>query len=71
MAGSVFTKEVLLDTLVNLVPLGIITFFLAVFLVFDPWSGGSLLGRVIQFGLLAAPFIFLAILTYLAAERIE
>lgn len=65
----VFDRETLLDTLVNVVPLGIILFFVVLFAVFNPFEGG-LLERVLQYGLLVVPFVLLAYLTYLIAERI-
>jgi hypothetical protein len=68
--STVFTRETLLDTLVNIVPLAIIAFFVAFFLIQDPWAG-PLLSRVLQFALLVVPFALLALLTYAAAKRIE
>lgn len=67
---NIFEKDVLLDIMVNIVPLVIIAFFTAVVLVVNPW-GGSLLGRIEQLLLLILPFIGLVILTYWAAQRIE
>lgn len=71
MADSVFTRETLLDVLVNIVPLGILTFFFLLYMVMNPWTAESLLGRVLQVGLIAAPFTVLAVITYLVAKRIE
>jgi len=70
MAASIFDKDTLLDLTVNIVPLVIMTFFAVLFLVYNPWPG-STLGLVLQFALIAAPFIALAILTYASAKRIE
>lgn len=71
MAADIFDKEVLLDLTVNFVPLGIMAFFIALFLVYNPWATGSTLGAVIQMALIVLPFIGLSILTYVSAKRIE
>lgn len=70
MSTSAFDRETLLDALVNFVPLAILAFFLVLFVVFDPWAGGSLLGRALQMGLIVAPFVLLAYLTYEIMKRI-
>ncbi len=67
----VWNRETILDALVNIVPLGIILFFVAVFLLMTPATWGSFgLITVIQMALLLVPLVALAILTYLIAERI-
>jgi len=70
MSTGVFNRETILDALVNIVPLGIIAFFLGLFLLSNPWSAGSFGGRVIQMGLLTFPFLLLVIITYATAKRI-
>ncbi len=68
--ASVFDRETLLDLVVNFIPLAIILFFVAAFLLFDPFPNLDTLGRVLQFGLLVVPFIALAVLTYLSGRAI-
>jgi len=67
---SVFNRETLLDTLVNVVPLGILAFFFLVFLLVNPWTGGPRLQGVLQILLVLVPFVLLALLTYETAKRI-
>jgi hypothetical protein len=71
MSSSVFDKETLLDITVNVVPLAIMAFFIAVFLAMNPWGGGLTLERVLQFVLVGWMLVGLAILTYLSAKAIE
>ncbi|GAA0300151.1 hypothetical protein GCM10009066_12900 [Halarchaeum salinum] len=66
-----FEKEVLLDIAVNIIPLAIIVVFAAVFFVANPWANDTTFSRVLQYALLVLPFVGLAILTYVAARRIE
>ena len=70
MAHPVFNRETLLDSLVNVVPLVMILFFLVLYLLTEPWSEGTSLKWVIMVGLHAVPFVGLALLTYLAAQRL-
>ncbi|WP_266076186.1 DUF6684 family protein [Haladaptatus caseinilyticus] len=70
MAERVFDRETLLDITVNVVPLGILAFFFAVFLAFSPWSDGSSLVGLISLALVVIPFVGLAVLTYLTAREI-
>ena len=67
--AATFDRDTLLDLLVNVIPLVIIGFFVVAFAVFDPF-GGDTLGRAIQVLLLVAPFLALAILTYLSGKAI-
>ncbi|WP_254543692.1 DUF6684 family protein [Halomarina pelagica] len=69
MASDVFDRETLLDLSVNIIPLFIIVFFVGVFLVLAPF-GYSPVDTTIQMGLLVAPFLALAILTYYAGKAI-
>lgn len=71
MSSTVFDKDTLLDLTVNIVPLAIMAFFFAVFIVLNPWKGGVSLERVIQFVIIGSMFVGLSILTYVAALRIE
>lgn len=69
MANEIFDRETLLDLTVNVIPLFIIGFFVVAFAVF-PAFGVDPLASAVQFGLLAVPFVFLAILTYLSGKAI-
>ena len=65
----IFDRETLLDLTVNFIPLGIILFFIVLFLMFRPF-GTDLVATVISMGLLVIPFAALAILTYFAGKVI-
>jgi hypothetical protein len=71
MNSGVFDKDTLLDLTVNVVPLGILAFFIVGYLVVNPFAGTDLLVSVISHGLMLFTFISLAILTYVAAVKIE
>ena len=68
--STLFTREAILDIVVNLVPLGIIAFFSVLFLLFAPW-GYDLYPVVLMTGLHVVPFVFLALITYLTLRAIE
>ena len=68
--ADIFDKDTLLDLTVNVIPLGIILFFVVVFLVVDPFSGLGAYGQVLSMGLLVVPFVALAILTYVSGKAI-
>ena len=70
MTTPVFDKETWLDISVNVVPLAIIGFFLALFALASPWAIAGLPSAV-GFALLVVPFVGLAGLTYYAALLIE
>jgi hypothetical protein len=69
MANRIFDKETLLDLTVNVIPLFIILFFVVVFALVNPW-GFDPLGSGLQYALLIAPFVALAVLTYLSGKAI-
>jgi len=71
MNSGVFDKDTLLDLTVNVVPLGILAFFIVGYLVVNPFAGTDLLVSVISHALMLFTFISLAILTYVAAVKIE
>jgi hypothetical protein len=69
MDSSVFDRETLLDLSVNIIPLGIITFFAILFVVapsfeFDPFI------VALQMGLLIVPFLALALVTYYSGRAV-
>jgi hypothetical protein len=69
MANSVFDRETLLDISVNLIPLGMILFFI-VLLLFGSTYEPNLFIEIIALGLHVVPFVLLSILTYIAARFI-
>jgi hypothetical protein len=69
MSNRIFDRETQLDLLVNVIPLFIMGFFIVAFLVFAPF-GIDPLASAIQLGLIAVPFVLLAVLTYFAAVAV-
>ncbi|MFD1634744.1 DUF6684 family protein [Haloplanus ruber] len=69
MATKVFDRDTLLDLTVNFIPLFILLFFLVGYFVYNPFKLGST-ERILQYMLLATPFVLLAILTYLSGKAI-
>lgn len=70
MTTPIFDRETWLDITVNIIPLGIIGFFVALFAVGSPWAIEGL-SSAIGFALLVVPFLALAYLTYFAADLLE
>lgn len=70
MCALGFTRDTLLDLTVNVVPLGIILFFIVLFLVVTPW-GWDPFPVLVSHGLLVIPFVSLALLTYVAGRVIQ
>ena len=70
MAERTFDRETLLDLTVNIIPLGIILFFVVVFLAVQPW-GPNLYMETVSMGLLVIPFVALAALTYFSGRIIS
>ncbi|ATW87957.1 hypothetical protein halTADL_1164 [Halohasta litchfieldiae] len=68
--STLFTREAILDIVVNIVPLGIIAFFAVLFVVFAPW-GYEPFPMFLMVGLHIVPFVFLALITYLTLRAIE
>jgi hypothetical protein len=71
MTSVPFTRDVLLDVAVNFIPLLILGAFLVLFVVVTPWGIDLSLESIIQILLLIVPFGGLAIVTYVAAGKIE
>ncbi|MFB6182992.1 MAG: DUF6684 family protein [Haloarculaceae archaeon] len=69
MSPQTFDRDTWLDLSVNLVPLGILLFFIAVFLALMPWGFDSVV-NVEQFALVGVPFLLLAVVTYYAGRAI-
>jgi len=70
MSTKVFDRDTLLDLTVNFIPLFIMLFFAVGYLVYSPFGVDSV-SRILQYVLLAAPFVLLAILTYLSGKAIS
>ena len=69
MEAKIFDRETMLDLVVNFIPLGIILFFITMFVVVSPWGFGGMASGV-MLGLLIVPFVALAVLTYISAKAI-
>ena len=69
MEAKIFDRETMLDLVVNFIPLGIILFFIAVFVMVTPW-GFDVRTSGVMLGLMIVPFVALAVLTYLSAKAI-
>jgi len=69
MSPKVFDRDTMLDLTVNFIPLFILLFFLVGYSVYNPFTLGST-ERILQYVLLGAPFVLLAILTYLSGKAI-
>ena len=65
-----FEKETLLDLTVNVIPLGIILFFIAAFAVVSPFGLDPVFSGL-QFSLMLSMFLLLAVLTYYAGRAVE
>jgi len=65
-----FEKETLLDLTVNVIPLGIILFFIGAFAVVNPFGFDAVFSGL-QFSLMVSMFLLLAVLTYYAGRAIE
>ncbi|MXV64086.1 hypothetical protein GS429_18850 [Natronorubrum sp. JWXQ-INN-674] len=70
MSRRAFDAEIPLDLAVNLIPLAIIVFFVALFAVVNPW-GVAPLQSAVQFAILLSMIVLLGLVTYLAARVIE
>ncbi|GAD52118.1 hypothetical protein MBEHAL_0878 [Halarchaeum acidiphilum MH1-52-1] len=66
-----FERDVLLDIAVNIIPLAMIIVFAAAFFVVNPWANDTTFSRVLQYALLVIPFVCLAVVTFVAARRVE
>lgn len=65
-----FEKETLLDLTVNVIPLGIILFFIGAFALVNPFGLDPVFSGL-QFTLMVSMFLLLAVLTYYAGKAIE
>ncbi|MDS0284620.1 DUF6684 family protein [Haloarcula onubensis] len=61
--------DTLLDITVNLIPMGILLFFVVLYTVFRPWGLDPRMFVLMHF-LTVFPFLLLALLTYVSARAI-
>lgn len=66
----IWTREHVLNVTVNLVPMFIVVFFAALFLLYQPWEQ-NLFMTAVSMGLHAMPFITMVLITYFAAKHVE
>lgn len=69
MSERVFDRETLLDATVNFIPMGMIVFFTAMFLLMNPWED-SLIITVTAYMQLVIPFVSMAVITYLMMKYV-
>jgi hypothetical protein len=69
MSERTFDRETLLDLTVNIIPLGIIAFFVLVFLFVRPWELDPFV-TAISMGLLVVPFVVLALVTFVSGRAV-
>ena len=70
MSERTFDRETILDLTVNAIPLGILLFFVVVFLLIRPWEQ-DLFIEAVAMGLLVIPFVLLALLTFVSGRAIS
>ncbi|WP_193570577.1 DUF6684 family protein [Halorubellus sp. JP-L1] len=70
MAQRVFTKDTMLDLVVNIIPLGILAFFIGLFVLAGPFSWDPLYSTL-MLGIIGGSFVLLTVLTYFSAIAIE
>ncbi|RJT05288.1 DUF6684 family protein [Halococcus sp. IIIV-5B] len=69
MADRVFNRETLLDLTVNFIPMGMIIFFFALFILADPFPADAMAVGT-SLSLLVIPFVVLAVTTYVTGRII-
>ena len=69
MEAEIFDKETILDLMVNFIPLGIIFFFIAAFVLYDPWGFDPRFSGL-MLAIMGGMFIALAVLTYISGKAI-
>jgi hypothetical protein len=70
MAEKVFDRETLLDLTVNIIPLGILVFFIGAFALFPTWGTDPLITGL-QFTIVGGTAVLLVILTYYAGKAVS
>lgn len=69
MGLTPFDRETLLDLTVNVIPLGILGFFILAFIVVNPFGWDPVISTI-QFAIVGSMFCLLTILTYYAGKAI-
>ena len=69
-SAAPFDRDTLLDLAVNAIPLGIMLFFIAVFLLVNPF-GSDPAGTAIQISIVGVTFLALFVLTYVSGKAIS
>lgn len=70
MSLTPFDRETLLDLTVNVIPLAILLFFVVLFAALSPFGFDPVITSV-QFAIIGAMFVALALLTYYAGVAIQ
>lgn len=70
MAERVFTKDTMLDLVVNIIPLSILAFFIGLFVIWGPFDWDPLYSTL-MLGIIGGSFLLLAVLTYVSALAIR
>ncbi|MFB6179373.1 MAG: DUF6684 family protein [Halorientalis sp.] len=70
MSPSTFDRETILDLTVNVIPLGILAFFIVAYAFFNPFGWNSLISTL-QFAIIIVTAVLLSILTYAAGKAIS
>jgi hypothetical protein len=70
MSERTFDRDTLLDLTVNVIPLGIIVFFVVVYAVISPFPADSVV-FVIQMAIMVLTGLGLALLTYVSGKAIS
>lgn len=70
MSEKIFDRETLLDLTVNAVPMGMLLFFVGLFLVFQPF-GSAPVAVALQFSIVLLTMAALVVLTYYAGRAVS
>ncbi|WP_255150416.1 DUF6684 family protein [Halorarius halobius] len=70
MASRTFDRETLLDLTVNMIPLGIMLFFIGVFVLYNPF-GTDPVATALQLTIVGVTFLALLVLTYYSGKAIS
>lgn len=70
MSSRTFDRETILDLTVNMIPLGIMLFFIGVFVFLSPF-GSDPVSTAIQLTIVGTMVVALTLLTYLSGKAIS
>jgi hypothetical protein len=70
MSPKTFDRETMLDLTVNIIPLGIVLFFIVAFALVNPFGWDPVVSTL-QFAIMGVTAILLTILTYVAGKAIS